>query len=53
MVKSGNYRFRPDENIYLTVPDELLYFFSEDEKRLRPQTDKEKEGLFRSVKAVI
>ena len=53
MVKSGNYRFRPDENIYLTVPDELLYFFSEDEKRLRPQTDTEKEGLFRSVKAVI
>ena len=53
MVKSGNYRFRPDENVYLTVADDLLYFFSANEQRIRPQTEAEKGTLFRKAAKAV
>ena len=53
MVKSNNYRFHLDDNVFLTVPNELLYFFSPDEQRIRPQSDAALQALLSQIKAVI
>lgn len=50
MVKSHNYDFRVDQNVYITVPDDALYFFGKDETRLRPSNSKEKDALLTRVK---
>jgi len=50
MVKSQEYGFRIDQEVYLTVDDDALYFFDKDGERLRPANAGEREKLLQEVR---
>lgn len=49
MIKSQNYDFRVDQKVFITVPDEALYFFDKDGIRHRPAGQKDKNALLSKV----
>ncbi len=50
MIKSNNYDFRVDQEVYITVEDESIYFFDKDGKRLRPAGGAERNALLNRVR---
>ena len=50
MVKSQDYSFHIDDQIFITVPDDSLYFFETDGQRLRPEDNAEKQAILDEIR---